>query len=330
MGAVSAPRVSVVIPTHDRWPMMRTALWCALNQEGVDTRVIVVDDGSTSETSDRLAPAARDAITLVQARPPGGVSNARNLGLEHVDTERVAFLDDDDVWAPNHLADLLAVAVPAEADLAYSGSVTITLDRDVMHVRPAPPVEGLRHALYAKNEFLTPSSVLLRTEAVRAVQGFDTELSVTADWDLWLRLLPRARVAASPALSVGYTRHPQNLHLGVDKALRELPRLEEKHAAGLRAHDRTFTDNCAGWIAASYRATGRRRQALAWYLRAFRAERQPRDLGRALGMLLGERAIELSGMKGNHEVSLDAAPWLRDLRRIDRLPPDEIPFAPAA
>ena len=324
--SASSAAVTVVIPTRNRWLMLRTALWCALNQDGVDVRVVVVDDGSSDETAERLASSAHGSITVVQAPRPGGVSAARNLGLERVETDLVAFLDDDDVWAPNHLAESVAAIDQGGADVAYSGSVTITLERTILNVRDTPTAEDLREALFVKNELLTPSSVLLRTDAVRAVQGFDTELAVTADWDLWLRLAPRARFAPSPVLSVGYTRHPHNMHLAVDTALRELPRLQEKHEAAMSARNRTFTDNCARWIAASYRESGRRGHALRWYLRAFRLERQSRDLGRAAGMLLGERVIERSGLKQRHTVQPGTAPWLEEIRRIDQLPADRLPL----
>jgi len=330
MGAAGR-RVTVVIPTYNRWLMLRSAIWSALHQEDVETRVIVVvDDGTVDETRERLATVKNDALTILHAPAPGGPSVARNVGLEHVETEWVAFLDDDDVWAPPHLGGLFnAMARMAEGHrvgVAYSGSVSITLDRTVLQLRPGPEPDEVLAELFSENVLGPPSCVLLRTDAVREAGGFDPELAVTADWDLWLRVAPGATLAASPALSVGYTRHPGNLHLGVEIALKELPQLDARYADQMPGRPRTFTDNCARWIASSYRAVGERRKAARWYLRSFRLEREPRELGRAIGVLFGERAIELSGLKRRVEFPPELTPWLEGIRRIDTLAPDEAPF----
>ena len=330
MGA-ALPRVTVVIPTYNRWLMLRSAIWSAVHQEDVETRVIVVvDDGTADETRERLDGVEDDTLAVLYAGPPGGVSRARNLGLEHVETEWVAFLDDDDVWAPPHLAGLFDAMGRAGGEerigLAYSGAVSITPERTVLQLRVGPEPSEAVDGLLSENALGPPSCVLLRADAVRAVGGFDPELAVTADWDLWLRAAPRVELAASPALSVGYTRHPGNLHLGVERALEELPRLDERYAERMRDRAVTFTDNCSRWIASSYRAAGRRRQAARWYLRTFRLERRPRDLGRAFGILLGERAIELSGQRRTVVFPPEITPWLEGIRFIDRLPSEEVPF----
>ncbi len=330
MGA-ALPGVTVVIPTRNRWVLLRSALWSALHQEAVETRVIVVlDDGADDETRERLATVENDALTVLQAAPPGGPSAARNLGLEHVETEWVAFLDDDDAWAPPHLAGLFdAIARSKAGDgvgVAYSGALTITLDRTVLELSPGPEPDEALSQLLSENAIGAPSCVLLRTDVVKAVGGFDPELAVMADWDLWLRVAPKHALAESPALSVGYTLHPGNLHLDVDKTLRELHQLDARYAGELHGRSPTFTDNCSRWIASNYRRLGERRKAARWFLRSFQFERERRDLGLAIGMLLGERAIELSGLKSRVEFPAEITPWLHGIRAIDGLPPDETPF----
>jgi glycosyltransferase involved in cell wall biosynthesis len=321
------PRVTVVIPTHNRWPMLRSALWSALNQEGVDPAVVVVDDASADQTREALAAVEDARVTVLRLPENSGVSAARNLGLEQVATEWVAFLDDDDVWAPSHLAGLLEAANAAEhdVDVVCSGSYTVTGERAVTRVRCPPTAARVREALRARNVLVVPSRVLVRTEAVRAVGGFDTEFSLAADWDLWLRLVQNGAVAAAPAVSVAYTVHGENMHLDVPRALDELARLEERHADAIPSG--TLVRSCARWIATSYRVTGSRRSAAEWYLRSFGSEREPRDLARAAGALLGDRAT--AGVRRARGVPLppEAPAWLRAVREIDLLPPEEIPFA---
>jgi hypothetical protein len=102
--------VGVVIPSRDRWPFLRTAVASALAQAEVDVRVVVVDDGSTDATPAELRAVRDPRMRVIRLERTEGVSRARNAGLAHVDAPWVAFLDDDDVWAPRHLSAMLAAA----------------------------------------------------------------------------------------------------------------------------------------------------------------------------------------------------------------------------
>ena len=102
--------VTVVIPTRDRPALLADALTSVGAQERPAARTVVVDDGS----AEPLPTPSGGAVELLRRARPGGVAAARNHGLERVETEWVAFLDDDDLWAPAKLARQLEVAA-AEA-----------------------------------------------------------------------------------------------------------------------------------------------------------------------------------------------------------------------
>src|SRR4051794_32636077 len=102
--------VTVVIPTHDRAALVPRAVRSALAQRDVELEVIVVDDGSRDATREVLGALAADGanVTVVRHDAPRGVATARNAGVERAAKPWVAFLDDDDVWAPTKLACQLA------------------------------------------------------------------------------------------------------------------------------------------------------------------------------------------------------------------------------
>ena len=77
-------------------------------------------------------------------------------------------------------------------------------------------------------------------------------------------------------------------------------------------------DMLPSFVAEAYRARGRRLRAARWYLRAFRTQRTPRDLGRAVGMLLGERMIALSGLQERIEIDPSVGTWLERVRDAER------------
>ena len=106
--------------------------------------VVVVDDGSTGRTPGELRALQDERVRVLRLPRPEGVSAARNLGLVHVTAPWVAFLDDDDVWAPSHLSAMLdAIRVseldPERVGLVFSGHLDVDADRHVTNVSPAPP-----------------------------------------------------------------------------------------------------------------------------------------------------------------------------------------------
>src|SRR5262245_37852496 len=99
--------VSVIIPTYNSGPLVVEAVESVLRQTQPATEIIVVDDGSTDDTQERLA-AYRDRIRCVR-QSNARVAAARNTGLALASGEIVAFLDADDAWHPHKLERQLAV-----------------------------------------------------------------------------------------------------------------------------------------------------------------------------------------------------------------------------
>ena len=318
--------VTVVIPSRDRWQLLRTALASALAQRNVEVDVVVADDGSIDRTPNELRKLGDERVRVVRLERSEGVSAARNVGLAHVRAPWVAFLDDDDVWAPGHLAAMLDAVRDSGLErervgLVFSGHLDLDADRHVTDLSPAVPADSIHAGLQRMNVVGCPSRVLLRTEAVRAVGGFDAQLSILADWDLWVRVVAGNEVVRCPELLVGYMHHAGNMHLDAERFLAELATLREKHGWSRRgSRDAVFGDLLPSYLAATYRTRGRRFTAALWYSRAFRARHDPRDLGRIAGVLLGERLIELSRLGRSTNVDPSLGRWLEDVRRAERAP----------
>lgn len=111
---MNAPVVSVVVPTHNGARFLAEAIGSVLAQSGPSIEVIVVDDGS-QDGSARIAAAFGDPVRVV-GQPRGGVASARNRGITSARGAFVAFLDHDDVWAPDKLERQMA-AFAARASL---------------------------------------------------------------------------------------------------------------------------------------------------------------------------------------------------------------------
>ena len=228
--ASESPEVSVVIPTRDREQYVVAAVAAALAQVHVDQEVIVVDDGSRDNTRAALAALADPRLVVLQNDVSQGVAAARNRGFALARGRWVAFLDDDDVWAPSMLRTQIDAASGRGASYAYCDSVVLDDRLDVIGKINPPPPEAIGRALQSWNYIGGPSVVVIEAEALRRVGGFDERLSVLADWDLWMRLADAGPAAHSKTMLVGYVIHRGGMFTQhPDVATGDLDYLIEKH-----------------------------------------------------------------------------------------------------
>jgi glycosyltransferase involved in cell wall biosynthesis len=285
------PQVSVALPTRDRWPMLKQALGSALDQQGVRVEVIVVDECSSDETPSRLQGIGDERVTVLRNEEPRGPAAARNAAIQRARGEWIAFLDDDDILAPENFRTQLAQADSDQVALLYAGRVEVDQAMTVVHrTRPGKP-EGLARRMLANNVIGGPSGVLVRAEALKRAGVFDESFSALADWDLWIRVATVGSAAISPEPLLAYRRHPGSMTVArADEVLDEFERLRQKHREAAEAAGIEFgEDFVAPWLAGRDLAGGRRLKAARTYARLAVAERRPRDVFRALAALGGKR-----------------------------------------
>jgi glycosyltransferase involved in cell wall biosynthesis len=263
--------VSVVIPTHNRWPQIRTTLEGALGQVDVDHEVIVVDDCSSDDTAAELARIGDARLRVLRHERNRGVAAARNTGIEAARHEWLAFLDDDDLWAPYKLRSQLDAALDAGAVLAYGAAIVVDHRLEVIGFREAPPAEELTARLIPGNAVPAgASNVLALADAVRSAGGFDERLHQLADWDMWLRLLEAGPAAACDEPLLAYVYHPQSMLLTDERNLvDEFDYLVEKHRALSERLGVEFDrPGLASWMAWGASRSGQRLKATRGYMRA--------------------------------------------------------------
>lgn len=182
------PKISAIITTHGRPVLARQAVASVQAERHADLELIVVDDGG-----DFRAP-ARSNIALKVVRGRGlGVARARNLGLAKARGEFVIYLDDDDVALPNRIATLAAAAQQHAADLCFG--MTRRIVGGDANVLEDVPTHSLSSGAAGFCDLLTcnphVNAVLVRTETLRAIGGFDVAADHFDDWAAWLRIADR-------------------------------------------------------------------------------------------------------------------------------------------
>jgi glycosyltransferase involved in cell wall biosynthesis len=278
--------VSVVLPTRDRWALAEEALRSALGQEGVSVEVCVVDDGSQRPAPPGFGDDPR--VRLFRHDHPQGVASSRNRAILAARGKWVAFLDDDDVWAPSHLQQLLRPLEENGARWGFSGYVMTTLQRKPIGNGPIPAVESnLARQFLRTNPVGTPSCAVVESETLRSIGGFDEQMSVMADWELWVRLAMTGRPVVSSAFTVGYAQHGGSMSLDADRGQAEWAYMAARYRSELERLDLTFADNPYfwRWLAQGYARRRRRRSAARLFLRAAARGGEFRDVVRAIAVI---------------------------------------------
>lgn len=285
---VEGVEVTVVLPTRDRWELAEAALQSALAQRAVSLETCVIDDGSVAVAPPGLTADSR--VRLFRNDRPKGVAAGRNRGIREARGKWIAFLDDDDVWAPWHLERLLAVVRAEGTAWAFARYVTTDLRRMPIGNGPVPAVEAdYERQFFRFNPVGTPSCAIVSAETVRSIGGFDEQLSVMADWDLWVRLAGVAPPAVSTSCSVGYAQHDGNMSRDVDRVRVEWRYMTRRHRRSLERLNIVFADNHYfwRWIADGYARRQRRLPAARFYLRAALRGGRGSDVKSAIRMIPG-------------------------------------------
>jgi GT2 family glycosyltransferase len=278
------PKVSVVIPTYNRPIDLGRAIRTVKLQSLTDWEVLIVDDGSPAAVVLNGSDAADGRIHLVRHPESRGVSQARNTGLAHARAPWIAFLDDDDLWWPGKLELQLMQAETHGASFVFTGRYTIDRGGEIVSLRGPAPVENLTRTLLFRNLVGEPSSVIVRRELFAETGGFDTRLSVIADWDMWVRLSRVAVPLGLPEMTTAIVFHEDSMQL--TKALSiplEVDAMRHRHADLLAAEQMALGSMLTElWMGNKRWRSQRSPRSLVAYIRVARRHRQTSAIARRL------------------------------------------------
>lgn len=248
---MSAPAVSVIIPTYNRADLLPETLQSVLGQTLADLEVIVVDDGSTEDIAGVVEAMADSRLRYIKNRRTGLPAAGRNVGIRAAKADLLAFVDSDDLWLPEKL-ERQKRHLDEHPEVQWCFTHYNFFDHAsgaVEHNPPPviPPPGPQRHARLLGYNFVGSPTVLVRRELLERTGLFDEalELRFVEDWELWLRLEAASPGAFLPRALALYRRHPANSTGGPDL-----------HAAGLR------------YLAGALRAAAANPQAYARHLPA--------------------------------------------------------------
>jgi len=282
------PLFSVIICTYNRSDIVVGGIEAVLNQTLTDFELLVIDDGSSDDTAEVCSRIADPRLQLI-SRDNGGLSAARNTGLELAKGRFVIFIDDDDRASPEWLAELAKTVsdAPDPKNVAVVSCGARMVDPDgELHMIRLPKAQPLPFSNEPTPVLMLAGCFAVRRTVHDAVGGYEESILTTHQTELALRLLPYCDEHGMSVLSVAKPLVDIEHRLIADRPLNQpgplLDSIEfvlHRHEERLRRCRSTHASysSMAGVSAAQIGQMNRARRHL-W--RAVRSRPSPKHLGR--------------------------------------------------
>jgi glycosyltransferase involved in cell wall biosynthesis len=180
-------KISVIIPTFNRVGRIGRAITSVLSQTIQADEIIVIDDGSSDETSSVIEQYFPTVKYFRQRNK--GVSSARNAGVRMAKGDWIAFLDSDDEWLPEKLSkQMKALSGNLQMKICHTNEIWYRNGRRVNPKKRHEKVGGYIYRKCLPLCIISPSSVIIHKSIFDEVGLFDESLPVCEDYDLWLRI----------------------------------------------------------------------------------------------------------------------------------------------
>lgn len=193
---------SIIIPLYNKEKYITHTVQSVLNQTFQNFELIIVDDGST-DSSYKVASTFKDDRIKLVTKKNGGVSSARNFGVELAKNEYIAFIDADDFWDKNYLKELssLILACPEAKMFASSyaeiveGKTIPSVTYTLLERNYAGYIDYI--SLFSKY-FISPihtSAVILHSSVFKSLIKFNENIKSGEDLLVWLAIAFQYKVA---------------------------------------------------------------------------------------------------------------------------------------
>ena len=185
----STPKISVIIPTHNRPELLKRAVGSVLNQTCQDFEIIIVDDGLDKRADEVINSFDDFRLKYFQHSEEKGGSAARNTGIKNARGEFIAFLDDDDEWVPHKLTTQMSQFESTPHDVGFCFSAVENVYGDRKYITTVPSGIGDYHQLalsYFKS--LLTVTLIIKKYVFEEVGLFDEQFPSHQEADLMIRV----------------------------------------------------------------------------------------------------------------------------------------------
>lgn len=230
------PLVSVVIPTYNHSHFLKQALESVRSQTYVHWEALVVNNYSEDDTVEMVQRLSDPRIRLINFHNHGVIAASRNEGIRRSAGRYVAFLDSDDLMAPDKLEKCLSV-LDQGVDLVCHGLTVFPTGPYLTDWQPGPKWRSGFWGLLILGDCISTSSTIVRKDVLDAVGGICESASIIGaeDFDLWLRLARKGYKFDFIRKSLGmYRRHDTSHSSDIPRWLSAAKSTVDRHIDGSR------------------------------------------------------------------------------------------------
>ena len=215
------PLFSVIIPLYNKAPYVHKTVESVLGQTFDDYELIIIDNGSNDGSSEIVAGFTDPRIRTIRIDENVGVSNARNKGVSLSTSTYITFLDADDWWEPTFLEEMSGL-IERHPDAGIYGTGYWIVKNGKKRLAPIGVEEGFTEGIinyckvYAKTLCmpLTSITVAIPRTVFNETVGFKPHLKLGEDFDLWIRIAMKHKVAFLNKPLANYNQDVDATHRG--------------------------------------------------------------------------------------------------------------------
>ena len=206
--------ISVIMPAYNAAAFIGEAIESVLNQTFPDWELIVIDDGSSDDTVDIVeAYISKDSRVRLIRNEHGGISKARNAGIQAARYPWIAILDSDDIAVPERLEKLVAAA-EADPEVIIWGCDLhqINSNNEVIGtIQTGPTSKEEFFALDRTKTHIAIQNAMFRRDIALRVGGYNEQMVAGVESELWDRMTEYGPAVVIPEPLVRYRYHPQSI-----------------------------------------------------------------------------------------------------------------------
>lgn len=186
------PFFSVIIPLYNKESFIENTLKSVINQTFTDFEVILVNDGSTDNSEEKIKKLIDNRIQYF-LKENGGASSARNFGIEKAQSHYITFIDADDYWYPHFLQEMFEKIKLFPEQKVFSAAIEIETSKNVIpavySIEKTNDFEIVNYFRASNKEtVICTSCAVFHKSVFEKVGNFDTNIKSGQDTDLWIRI----------------------------------------------------------------------------------------------------------------------------------------------
>jgi len=206
------PEVTVLMSVYNGEKYLREAIDSILNQTFTDFEFLIVNDGSTDRTAEILQSYDDPRIIIVDNEKNIGLTKSLNIGLRMARGEYIARMDADDMSMPDRLEKEVEF-LETHRDYAVVGSFAKILNEDseVISFMDRPIEDAQIREFFRRDNCIAHGSAMIRMRCLLDVEFYDESIARAQDYDLWLRLSEKYRLANIPKYLYMWRKHDEQI-----------------------------------------------------------------------------------------------------------------------